>query len=140
MEWYEQAQAAEETGNWDTAISLVSARAECYAADYNAHHNHLWHMDLLVRAERFDQLTELAVTDVHACRRLNRALFERGMETELRNRAGDGDCGALYHLVRWLNGAGRPQEARRAVENLGPEDEYAHRLLADSRTPTSDAR
>ncbi|WP_328786662.1 MULTISPECIES: hypothetical protein [unclassified Streptomyces] len=140
MEWYEQAQAAEETGNWDTAISLVSARAECYSADYNAHGNHLWHMDLLVRAERFDQLTELAVTDVHACRRLNRALYERGMETELRNRAGDGDRGALYHLVRWLYGAGRPQEARRAVENLGPEDEYAHRLLAELRTPTSDAR
>ncbi|MFB6557871.1 hypothetical protein ACFCYH_02995 [Streptomyces sp. NPDC056400] len=140
MEWHERAQAAEEIGNWDTAISLVSARAECYSADYQAHHNHLWHMDLLVRAERFDQLAELAVTDVHACRRLNKSLYERGMETELRNRAGDGDSGALYHLVRWLYGTGRPQEACRAVEDLGPEDEYAHQLLADLRTPASEAR
>ncbi|WP_314245889.1 hypothetical protein [Streptomyces sp. DSM 40907] len=93
MEWHEQAQAAEQTGDWDTAISLVSARAECYSADFYAHDNHLWHMDLLVRAERFDQLTGLAVTDVHARRRLNRSLRERGMETEPRNRAGDGDRG-----------------------------------------------
>ncbi|WP_329094980.1 hypothetical protein [Streptomyces sp. NBC_01439] len=140
MQWYKQAQAAEQVGDWDTAISLVSARAECFSADYSAHDNHLWHMDLLVRAERFDQLTELAVSDVHACRRLNRALYERGMETELRNRAGDGDRGALYHLVRWLHGAGRPQEACRAVELLAPEDEYAHHILAGLRTPTSEAR
>jgi len=63
---------AEGIRDWNAAISLVSARAECYSTDFHAHDNHLWHMDLLVRAERFEQLTELALTDVHARRRLNR--------------------------------------------------------------------
>ncbi|MEV5577101.1 DUF6879 family protein [Streptomyces parvus] len=78
MEWREQAQAAEQVNDWDRAVSLVSAHAECPSNDSNAHGNHLWHMDLLVRAERFDQLAELAVTDVHALRRLNRSLHEQG--------------------------------------------------------------
>ncbi|SCE57420.1 DUF6879 family protein [Streptomyces sp. CB02613] len=78
VEWREQAQAAEQVSDWDTAISLVSAHAECYSIDSHAHGNHLWHMDLLARAERFDQLAELAVTDVHARRRLNRSLHEQG--------------------------------------------------------------
>ncbi|MEV8002038.1 DUF6879 family protein [Streptomyces parvus] len=78
VEWREQAQAAEQVSDWDTAISLLSAHAECCSIDSYAHGNHLWHMDLLVRAERFDQLAELAVTDVHARRRLNRALQEQG--------------------------------------------------------------
>ncbi|MFD6653619.1 DUF6879 family protein [Streptomyces parvus] len=78
MEWREQAQAAEQVSDWDTAISLVSAHAECYSIDSHAHGSHLWHMDLLARAERFDQLAELAVTDVHARRRLNRSLQKQG--------------------------------------------------------------
>ncbi|WP_372348336.1 hypothetical protein [Streptomyces sp. KL116D] len=74
MEWFEHASAAETAGDWDIAIDLVSARAECCSTDYNAHGNHLWHMDLLVRAQRLDELAERAGSDVHARRRLNRAL------------------------------------------------------------------
>lgn len=140
MEWYEQARAAEQIQDWDTAIALVSARAECYSADSYAHDSHLWHMRLLVSAERFTQLTELALTDVHARRRLNRSLHERGMDTVLHHRAEDGDSGALYHLVKLLCETGRLQEACRAVRDLGPEDEYAHQLVADFRTSTSGAR
>ncbi|MEU3793857.1 hypothetical protein AB0F07_29285 [Streptomyces fructofermentans] len=88
-------------------------------------------MDLLVRAERFDQLAELALTDVHARRRLNRSLHERGVDTALRRHAEAGDSAALYHLVRLLCGKGKLREANEAVESLGPENEYAHRLVAD---------
>lgn len=140
MEWYEQARAAEQIRDWDTAIALVSAHAECYSADSYAHDNHLWHMRLLVCEERSTELTELARTDVHARRRLNRSLHEREMDAALCNRAEDGDSGALYHLVRLLCEMGRVQEACRAVQDLGPEDEYAHQLVADFRTPSSRAR
>lgn len=88
-------------------------------------------MDLLVRAERFDQLADLAVTDVHARRRLNRSLHEQGKDAELRHRAEAGDRGALYRLVRLLCAKGRLQDAREAVQEIGPEDEHAHQLLAD---------
>ncbi|MEU3726676.1 hypothetical protein [Streptomyces sp. NPDC031705] len=137
MEWYEQARAAEEIQDWDTAIALVSARAACYSADFRAHDSHLWHMDLLVGAERFTELTELARTDVHARRRLNRSLHERGMDRALRHRAEEGDKGALYLLVRLLCETGRLPEAGRAVEDLGPEDEYAHQIVADVPAPPS---
>ncbi|MFE2019144.1 hypothetical protein ACFW9O_14015 [Streptomyces sp. NPDC059499] len=140
MEWREQVQAAELISDWDAAISLVSARAECYSTDSLAHDNHLWHMDLLVRAERFDQLTELAITDVHARRRLNRSLHERGMDAALRHRAEAGDSGALYHLVKLLCGRNQLQEARKAVECLGPEKEYAHQLVTDFQKASSDTR
>ncbi|MEV7525426.1 hypothetical protein [Streptomyces sp. NPDC091371] len=140
MDWYEQARTAEQLRDWDTAIALVSARAECYSADSYAHSRHLWHMDLLVSAERFTQLTALALTDVHARRRLNRALHERGMDTVLRRRAEDGDSGAQYHFVKLLCETGRLQEAGRAVHDLGPEDEYAHQLVAGFQTPASDTR
>lgn len=76
--WFEQARAAEDLNDWDTAIALVAPRAECYSADYHAHHNHLWHLDLLARAGRHADLAELATTDVHARRRLNRSLRESG--------------------------------------------------------------
>ncbi|MFD4635642.1 hypothetical protein ACFVYR_38120 [Streptomyces sp. NPDC058284] len=134
VKWREQAETAEQTGDWDTAISLVSARAACYSTDYLAHDNHLWHMDLLVRAERFDQLTALALKDVHARRRLNKALHERGMDTALHRRATAGDNGALYHLVKLLCERDQLQQAHAAVEHLGPANEYAHQLLADFRT------
>ncbi|WP_326791173.1 hypothetical protein OHA79_00120 [Streptomyces sp. NBC_00841] len=91
MEWFEQARAAEQFRDWDAAIALVSAHAECYSTDPYMHDNHLWHMDLLARAERLSELTERALTDVHARRRLNTSLRERGMEAALRNRAEDGD-------------------------------------------------
>ncbi|MGW7210498.1 hypothetical protein [Streptomyces sp. NPDC054837] len=140
MEWYEQAQAAEQVRDWDTAIALVSARAECYSADSHAHDSHLWHMRLLVSAERFTQLTELALTDVHARRRLNSSLHERGMDAALRDRAEGGDSGALYHLVQLLCEKGRLQEACEAVQELGPKNEYAHQLVADFRMASGGAR
>ncbi|MEU5582740.1 hypothetical protein ABZ791_28500 [Streptomyces huasconensis] len=138
MEWREQAQAAERIGGWDAAISLVSARAECYSTDFLAHDNHLWHMDLLARAERVDQLTELALTDVHARRRLNKSLHERGMDAALRRRAEAGDSDALYHLVKSLCERDHRQEAQEAVEFLGPENEYAHQFVANCHRAASD--
>ncbi|MET9881190.1 hypothetical protein ABZZ36_42445 [Actinacidiphila glaucinigra] len=122
MEWFEQAGAAEEARDWGAAIALVSAHAECYSRDHHMHDNHLWHMHLLVHAERFSELAELAVTDVHARRRLSSSLGERGMTAALRSRAEDGDRHALYVLVRLLCESDRVQEADRVAQDLGPED------------------
>lgn len=133
MNWFEQARAAERLRDWDAAIVLVSAHAECYSNDPDMHDNHLWHMDLLAHAERIPELTERALTDVHARRRLNRSLRERGMEAALRDRAEDGDRGALYNLVRLLCETSRVQEARQAVQEVAPEDQYARRVVARGR-------
>ncbi|MFJ4850465.1 hypothetical protein [Streptomyces sp. NPDC088733] len=76
MAWFEQAQAAEQRRDQDTAIALVSAHAKYYST-------HLRHMDLLARAERLPELAERALTDVHARRRLNGAIREREMEAAL---------------------------------------------------------
>ena len=76
MEWFELVRVAEESQDWDTAIALVSAHAECYSADFYAHNNHLWHMDLLARAERFAELADLARVDIHARRRLDKGPAE----------------------------------------------------------------
>ncbi|MEV0096025.1 hypothetical protein [Streptomyces sp. NPDC050738] len=135
MKWFEQARAAEERGDWDTAIALVSAHAECCSADSSAHGNHLWHMDLLARAGRLTELTALAVDDLHARRRLNRWFREQGMEAALRDRAKGGDRGALFALLRLLGETGREREARRAVQELGPDDQYAHRIVAEYLCP-----
>jgi hypothetical protein len=116
---------------------LVSAHAECFSTDHSMHGNHLWHMDLLARAGRFPQLTELALTDVHARRRLNRSLRDQGTEAILRSRAKDGDRDALYVLVRLLCETNRAQEAYRAVQAFGPEDQYAQQIAASFRTPSS---
>ncbi|MER5528024.1 hypothetical protein ABT075_26130 [Streptomyces sp. NPDC002677] len=140
MEWFEQARAAEQVCDWETAIALVSVRAGCHSADPSAHDNHLWHLDLLARAERLTELTELARTDVHACRRLNRSLRERGMEAALRDRAEDGDRDALYVMVRLLCETGRVLEADRAVKDLGPDDHHAQRIVARCAPPPSAAR
>ncbi|MEE1772604.1 hypothetical protein PUR34_31740 [Streptomyces sp. JV185] len=140
MEWFEQARAAEQRRDWGTAIALVSAHAECYSPDPDRHDSHLQHMDLLARAERLSELTERALTDVHARRSLNRSLRERGMEAALRNRAKDGDRGALYILVRLLCETSRAQEAHRTVQDLGPDDQYAHRIVGSFRSPPSGAR
>ncbi|MER5948459.1 hypothetical protein ABT127_20640 [Streptomyces sp. NPDC001904] len=131
MGWFEQAEAAERRQDWDAAIALASAHAECFSTEPSRHDSHLWHMKLLARAERFPELTELALTDVHAGRALNRSLRERGMEGPLRNRAEGGDRGALYALVRLLCETNRTQEAHRAVQDLGPDDRYAHQIVAD---------
>ncbi|MGW4895598.1 hypothetical protein ACWEQL_25515 [Kitasatospora sp. NPDC004240] len=140
MTWYEQAQEAEQSGDWDTAITLVSAHAQCYSADHYAHNNHLWHMDLLVRAERIAELSELARADVHARRRLNRSLRDRGMEAKLHERTEDGDRDALYCLVRLLCETGRTEQARRTVEALAPEDQYAQEIITRSEGASSQAR
>ncbi|MFB7502079.1 hypothetical protein [Streptomyces broussonetiae] len=140
VQWFEQAQAAEQRRDWDTAIALVSAYAECCSTDPSRHDSHLWHMDLLARAERLSELTERALTDVHARRRLNASLRERGLEAALRNRAEDGDRGALYALVRLLCETSRAQEAHRAVQVLGPDDQYAHQIVARFRPRSSSAQ
>ncbi|WLQ69203.1 MULTISPECIES: hypothetical protein [Streptomyces] len=130
MDWLKRAWAAEQLQDWDEAIALVSAHAECFSHDPDIHDNHLWHMDLLARAERVPELTERALTDSHARRRLNRSLRERGMEAALRDRAEDGDCGALYILVRLMCETGRVQEAQKVVADIGPEDQYARQIVA----------
>lgn len=140
VEWFEQAQAAERREDWNTAIALVSAHAECFSADYNRHDSHLWHMDLLVRAGRLSELAARASTDVHARRRLNRSLRERGMEAALSDRARDGDRHALYVLVQLLCETGRVQEARQVVEDFGPDNQYAQEIVAGFRSPSSDAQ
>ncbi|MEU1622447.1 hypothetical protein ABZ479_34790 [Streptomyces sp. NPDC005722] len=66
MDWFEQAEAAEERRDRDAAIALAGAHAECCSPDPYRHDSHLWHMDLLLRAGRLPQLAELARTDVHA--------------------------------------------------------------------------
>jgi hypothetical protein len=75
VDWFEQAEAAERLQDWDMAIALVSAHAECCSSDPDMHDNHLWHMDLLARAERIPELTERALTDVHARRRKSRTVL-----------------------------------------------------------------
>ncbi|MER6516234.1 MULTISPECIES: hypothetical protein [unclassified Streptomyces] len=135
MKWFERAEAAERLGDWDAAVALVSARAECHG-DSAAHGSHLWHMDLLASAERFAELADLAHTDLHARRRLNRALRERGMDTALRRRAEEGDRGALYNLVHLLCETDRAPEAGRTVRELAPDNEYALRLLTDLGSPS----
>lgn len=135
VDWFEQAEAAERLQDWGTAIALVSAHAECYSSDPDMHDNHLRHMDLLARAERIPEPTERALTDVHARRRLNRSLRERGMEAALRDRAEDGDRGALYVLVRLLCETSRVQEARKAVQDIDPENQYAHQIVAGGCRP-----
>ncbi|MFE1827936.1 hypothetical protein [Streptomyces yangpuensis] len=140
MEWFEEARAAEEGQDWDRAIALVSAHAECYSPNSRRHDSHLWHMDLLARAERLSELAELALTDVHARRKLNRALRERDMEAVLHRRAEGGDADALYVLLRLLGEAGRFQEARRAVQQIGPADAYAQQLVADCGPSASAAQ
>ncbi|MFC8950023.1 hypothetical protein [Streptomyces rochei] len=135
MDWVEQARAAERLQQWDMAIALVSAHAECFSGFPDMHGNHLWHMDLLARAERIPELTERALTDNHARRRLNRSLRERGMEAALRDRAEDGDRDALYVLVRLMCETRRVQEAQTVVQDIGPDDQYAHRIVARGCRP-----
>ncbi|MEU8760132.1 hypothetical protein [Streptomyces sp. NPDC048659] len=138
MTWFEQAERAEQSGDWDTAIALVSAHAECFTGDGYAHGYHLWHMDLLVRAERDDELTELARTDVHARRRLNRALRDRGDTTRLSERARGGDRDALYCLLRLLCRTAGTEQARRTLRELDPDNQYARDIIAAAEAPSPD--
>lgn len=72
------AEAAEARGDWATAIAMVGAYAECYSKDHHRHNAHLWHVDLLAKAGCLQELTEYAVIDVHARRRLQRLRSEQG--------------------------------------------------------------
>ncbi|MFG2116600.1 hypothetical protein ACGFRB_28840 [Streptomyces sp. NPDC048718] len=130
MEWFEQAQEAERRQDWDTAIAVVSAHAARHSGDEAWHDSHFWHMHLLAQAGRLPELAERAPTCVHARRKLNRALSERGRETELRTRAEDGDRDALYVVLRLLCVSRRVEEARRVVRDVAPEHEYAHGIVA----------
>ncbi|WP_392676655.1 hypothetical protein [Streptomyces sp. LN785] len=135
MDWLERARAAEQLQDWDVAIALVSAHAECFSDDPDMHDNHLWHMDLLTRAGRIPELTERALTDKHARRRLNRSLRERAMEAALRDRAEGGDHDALYVLIRLMCETSRVQEAQKVVQDIGPEDQYARQIVARDGWP-----
>ncbi|BCJ69407.1 hypothetical protein [Polymorphospora rubra] len=122
------AEAAEERGDWATAIAVVSGFAECYSRDHYRHHAHLWHMELLVKAGLLHELAELAETDVHARRRLDRFLYEEDRDGELRRRAEHGDKTALYLLVRLLRARGEQRVAQQAVADIGATDTYAIEL------------
>jgi len=73
-------------------------------------------------------LAELAKTDVHARRRLDRFLYEEGRDSELRRRAEHGDKTALYLLVRLLRARGEQTAAQQAVADIDATDTYAIEL------------
>jgi len=134
--WRDAAQAAEDRGDWDEAIALVSAVAECHSADYMRHDDHLWHMDLLVKAERLEELAVLAESDNHARRRLDRYLREQRRDQDLRIRAEHGDRYALYLLVRLLCEQGDDHAARQAIADIDADNSYALELVdRAARTP-----
>lgn len=120
--------AAESRGDWDSAISAITPIAECYSSDYVRHDAHLWHMDLLAKARRLDELAEWAETDRHARRRLDRLLLEEGYEKGLRHRAQHGDKYALYLLVRLLHRRGEQTAAVQAVADIDQTNAYAVKL------------
>ncbi|MGV9413567.1 hypothetical protein ACWDOP_27010 [Nocardia sp. NPDC003693] len=126
--WWETASAAEARGDWDAAISAVSDVAECFSANPDLHHAHLWHLDLLVRAGHLDELAARGKSDPHAARRLNRFLYEEGRDTDLRQRALQGNKSALYLLVRLLRERGEDAAARQAVTEIDATDTYALEL------------
>ncbi|GLW64141.1 hypothetical protein Arub01_23850 [Actinomadura rubrobrunea] len=120
--------AAEEQGDWDTAISLIRSVAECDSPDDLKADAHLWHMDLLARAGRLDELATRGETDRHAQRRLDRLLYEEDRDSELRHRALHGDKYALYLLVRLLRERGEQAAAQRAVAEIDETNAYAWQL------------
>lgn len=105
---------------------MVSGFSECYSRDHYRHNAHLWHMELFVKAGLLHELAELAKTDVHARRRLDRFLYEDGRDSELRRRAERGDKTALYLLVRLLwcvcfaRGQSRRPPNRRSLTSTRP--------------------
>ncbi len=99
------------------------------------HNAHLWHMDLLAKAGRIDELATLAETDVHARRRLDRFLYENGCDDDLRQRAQRGDKAALYNLVKLLRQRGEQTGAQQVVDEIDPADQYALELATRDDTP-----
>lgn len=134
--WNETASSAEARGDWDVAISAVSAYAECYSPDHTRHSAHLWHMDLLARAGRLDELATLGETDVHARRHLDRFLFENHRDGHLRQRAQQGDKTALYYLLRLLRQRGEHTAAQQVAAEIDGADEYARHLANRPLTDT----
>ncbi|GIJ30822.1 hypothetical protein Vqi01_59840 [Micromonospora qiuiae] len=128
------AEAAEGRGDWATAIGMVSGFSECYSRDYYRHDAHLWHMELLAKAGLLHELAELAKSDVHARRQLDRFLYEEGCESELRRRAEHGDKTALYFLVRLLRAQGEQTAAQQAVAEIDVADTYAIELANEPLT------
>lgn len=129
IDWYHAAEAAEERGDWDSAIGLVAAHAECYSKDHHRHSVHLWHLRLLAVAGRLSELADLGRTDVHAARTLNTYLHEAGRAGDLRARADAGDQHARTHLVRLLADRGDARVGMATVERLAPGDESADNKL-----------
>jgi hypothetical protein len=134
--WAAAVRAAENRGDWDEAISMISSVAECFSLDYVRHDAHLWHMDLLAEAGRLDELAMRGETDTHARRRLDRLFYEEDRDDELRRRAQHGDKTALYLLVRLLRRRGEDTAAVQAVTAIDETDAYAlklaHEPLADT--------
>ncbi|WP_407567186.1 hypothetical protein [Polymorphospora sp. A560] len=88
-----------------------------------------------MKAGLLDELADLAETDVHARRQLDRFLYEEGRDVELRRRAERGDKTALYFLVRLLRAQGEQMVAQQAVADIDATDihaiELANQPLAD---------
>ncbi|WP_144124846.1 hypothetical protein [Catellatospora sichuanensis] len=107
--WIGAGRVAHERGDWDLAIATVEPHAQCYSVDHERHNAHLWHLDLLVKAGRLDELALLGRDDVHARRRLNRHLYETGQRGNLARRAEAGDEGAriLHDRLRLEQNDGR---------------------------------
>jgi hypothetical protein len=137
--WVDAVHAAERRGDWDEGISVISSVAECDSRDDARHDAHLWHMRLLVKAGRLDELAIRGETDRHARRRLDRMLYEEGRDGELRQRAEHGDKTALYLLVQLLRERGEQPAAQRAVAEIDEADAYAlhlaHGRLAPDTSP-----
>lgn len=132
--WADAVQAAEDRSDWDEAISVIGSVAECDSHDYIRHDAHLWHMDLLARAGRLDDLATRGETDRHARRRLDRLLYEEGRDRELRHRAVHGDKAALYLLVRLLRERGEQVAAQQAVVEIDAMDVYAMQLANEHQS------
>ncbi|GAA1536347.1 hypothetical protein GCM10009827_063570 [Dactylosporangium maewongense] len=133
-DWDSVARAAQERGDWDEAIAVVGSAAECYSPDPYLHNAHLWHMDLLAKAGRLDELARRGESDRCARRRLNRLLYEQGRGSDLRHRAERGDKTAFYMLVRLLRDRGDETAARQAVADIDQTDVYATQLAHQPRT------
>ncbi|GII59687.1 hypothetical protein Pth03_80760 [Planotetraspora thailandica] len=137
--WADAVDAAEGRGDWGEAILAITPVAECDSSDYVRSDAHLWHMDLLAKAGRLDELTTRAGTDRHARRRLDRLLYEEGLDNDLRCRAQTGDKYALYLLVRLLRRKGEQAAAVQTVAEIDERDAYAlepaHEPLDRHRLP-----
>ncbi|ONI81595.1 hypothetical protein ALI144C_20045 [Actinosynnema sp. ALI-1.44] len=133
-DWGAVVRASEKRGDWDKAITVVGSVAECSSPDPYLHDAHLWHMDLLAKAGRLDELARWGERDRCARRRLDRLLYEQGRDSELRHRADCGDKTAFYKLVCLLRDRGDQKAARQTVADIDPTDTYATHLALEPHT------